>query len=349
MQRTIFHILLGMLVTTSLIAGNPDRQGEAGAGQLLLNPWAPSAGLHSMNTSFVSGVEAMRINPAGLVRIQGTQVQFGHALYLDGTDIRLNGLGVAQRVGERGAFGLSLMSIDFGDIPITTTDQPEGTGALLNLSYFNFGLSYAHVFENKVSVGILLRGVAESTSDIGAFGIAIDAGVQYVTGEQDNFRFGIALRNVGSRMKFTGQGLTETTPAPDGDDFNLTLEQRIAGFEMPSLLNIGASYDFRIGEQHRITVLSNFTANSFSRDEIGGGIEYSLNELFSIRGAYKTVITDSEDDLVGDSLYSGLSGGVSLAVPVSKQNKERTFGIDYAYRATNVFNGTHNFGVRLTL
>lgn len=347
-MRFLYILTICLLFSLTSWAGNPDRQGESGAGQLLLNPWAPSAGLHSMNTSFVSGVEAMRINPAGLVRIEGTQVLFGHALYLDGTDIRLNGLGVAQRVGESGAFGLSLMSIDFGDIPVTTTDQPEGTGALLNLSYFNFGFSYAHMFENKVSVGVLVRGVAEATSDIGAFGFAIDAGIQYVTGPEDNFRFGIALRNVGSRMKFTGQGLTETTPAPDGDDFTLTLEQRIAGFQMPSLLNIGASYDFRPGEQHRITVLGNFTANSFSRDEIGGGIEYSLNELFSIRGAYKTVITSSDDTLVGDALYNGISGGVSLAVPVGK-DKERRFGIDYAYRATSVYNGTHNFGVRLTL
>ena len=34
------------------------------------------------------------------------------------------------------------------------------------------------------------------------FGWAIDAGVQYVSGEKDNFKLGISLRNIGSPMQF---------------------------------------------------------------------------------------------------------------------------------------------------
>ncbi len=346
MKQLYLSLYLLLFVIGTAMAGNPDRQGEAGAGQLLLNPYAPSAGLHTMTTSLVSGVEAMHLNPAGLVRINRTQFQLGHALYLRGTDIRLNGLGLAQRVGKNGAFGFSLMSIDFGDINVTTTDQPEGTGALLNLSFFNLAMSYAHVFENKVSVGFLVRGVSESTSDVNAFGFTVDAGVQYVTGAQDNFKFGISLRNIGSRMRFRGQGLTEGAPAPDGGDYNLTLEQRSAGFEMPSMLNIGASYDFRIGEVHRLTMIGNFTANSFSRDQVCGGLEYSLNEMFTLRGGYRTDI--GADELTLEPLYSGLSGGVSIDVPLNK-GKSTRFGIDYAYLATRVYSGTHNLGIRLSL
>lgn len=347
MHQKFYLLYILLLVGLSVRAGNPDRQGEAGAGQLLLNPYAPSAGLHSMTTSMVSGVEAMLINPAGLVRINKTQVMLGHALYLQGTDIRLNGLGVAQRVGQNGAFGLHLMSIDFGDIPVTTTNQPEGTGAFLDLSFFNISLSYAHVFENKVSVGIQVKGVAEASSSVSAFGLAVDAGVQYVTGPQDNFKFGIALRNIGSRMSYGGEGLTQPAPAPDGSGYNITLEQRSAGFEMPSLLHIGGSYDIRPGEAHRLTVVGNFTANSFSRDQIGGGLEYSLRDMFIVRGAYRIDI--GSDPFLQPSIYSGLSGGVSLEVPLSRDNKDTRFGIDYAYRATHVFDGTHNIGLRVAL
>ena len=58
----------------ALVAGNPDRQGEAGANELLFNPWARSAGLHSMNTASIMGVEAMRLNIAGLARVPGTEL-----------------------------------------------------------------------------------------------------------------------------------------------------------------------------------------------------------------------------------------------------------------------------------
>lgn len=342
----IFHICL--LMTATLLAGNPDRQGESGAAQLLLNPWAGSAGLHTMTTSFVSGVEAMRINPAGLVRISTTELSLGSTTYLQGTDIRLSSLGIAQKIGENSAFGLSLMSMNFGDILVTTTDLPDADpdGPTFNINFLNIGLSYAHVFENKVSVGVTLRGVSESTSEVNAFGFAIDAGVQYVTGEDDNFKFGIALRNIGSRMSYSGQGLATNAPAPDGDTYTLTLGQRAAGFELPSMLNIGLSYDFHFAEKHRLTAVGNFTANSFSRDQVGAGLEYSLNEMFMLRAGYRAEL---DEEIGQESIYDGPSAGASISVPMSKERKGSRLTIDYAYRSTHVWSGTHNFGVRISL
>lgn len=46
-------ILMGILAAPSGRAGNPDRQGEAGAYELTLNPWARSAGLHSLTTACI--------------------------------------------------------------------------------------------------------------------------------------------------------------------------------------------------------------------------------------------------------------------------------------------------------
>ena len=349
MKKSLYIFTICSFLAASLFAGNPDRQGEAGAVQLLLNPWAGSAGLHTMNTSFVKGVEALRVNPAGMARINKTEFAIGSANYLQGADIRLNALGLTQKVGENSAFGISLMAIDFGDILVTTTElpDPDPNGPTFNINFFNLGLSYAHVFENKVSVGVTLRGVAEGTSDVNAFGFAIDAGVQYVTGEDDNFKFGIALRNVGSRMSFTGQGLATNAASPDGDNYSLTLAQRSAGFELPSMLNIGLSYDFLIGGgDHRITGLGNFTANSFSRDQIGAGIEYALKERFMLRAAYRA---DVDADVEQESVYSGPSAGATISVPLSKERKSNTLSIDYAYRSTKVWDGTHNFGVRINL
>ena len=86
------------------MAGNPDRQGEAGAAQLLMNPWAPSAGLHSLNTAGVFGVESMRINPAGLSRMSGTNVMLGYANYLQGTDISMQGGGRRRQIEGRRSY-----------------------------------------------------------------------------------------------------------------------------------------------------------------------------------------------------------------------------------------------------
>jgi len=335
-----------LLPLASLYAGNPDRQGEAGAYELLMNPWARSAGLHSMPVSMVRGVEAMRLNVAGLSRINKLEVQVGHAIYLQGTDLGMNALGVATKMGKNGALGISLMALDFGDIRETTVDQPEGTGATFSPSFFNLGIGYAYTFENKISVGFALRAVSQSISNLSAFGFAVDAGVQYVTGEQDNFKFGIALRNIGTRMKFSGEGLATPVNIPGGN-YELTLEQRSASFELPSMLNIGVSYDFLIGDKNRVTALGNFTSHSFSRDQIGGGVEYALNEMFMLRAGYKLDVGDFPEAQA--PVYTGLSAGASLDVPISRENKDLRLGIDYAYRATKIWQGTHNVSVRINL
>ena len=343
-----FFIIGLLLLLNNAFAGNPDRQGEAGAYELLMNPWARSAGLHTLTTANIMGVEALQLNVAGLARIAGkTEVLMGHSLYLQGTDIRTNAFGLGQRVGQNGVFGLSIMALDFGDIRVTTADQPEGTGATFSPSFFNIGFSYANTFENKVSVGITLRGVSQSIADVSAFGFAIDAGVQYVTGEQDNFKFGISLRNVGSRMTYGGEGLSLQAPRPGRGNYELTYDQRAASFELPSMLNIGLSYDFLFDDKNRLTAVGNFTANSFSRDEIGVGLEYGLSELFMLRAAYRYEL-DVQNDIEA-SIYSGLSEGASVEMPLSRDKKNTRLGIDYAYRQTRIWNGTHNLSVRISI
>ncbi len=347
MKRLILNVLIAAFALSPALtfAGNPDRQGEAGGYELLLNPWARNAGLHAMTTSMVFGVEAMQINVAGLSRIGKNEIVMGHTILFDGTGIGLNSLGYAQKLGESGAFGITLTAMDFGDIAVTTTDAPEGTGATFSPNFFNIGLAYSHTFDKKVSVGILLRGISESIADVSAFGIAIDAGVQYVTGEDDNFKFGVSLRNIGSPMRFGGEGLSFQTSNPKGGiDYPITVNQRAEGFELPSTLNIGLSYDFYAGSKNRITAVGNFTANSFSVDQIGGGIEYAFREMFMLRGGYVLELgVSTNDDRHG--VYTGLCGGVTVEVPLKKDSPGR-FAVDYAYLATNPFSGTHNFSLR---
>ena len=150
-------------------------------------------------------------------------------------------------------------------------------------------------------------------------------------------------------MSFGGQGLSFPTENPDGTlSYDITVNQRSAEFELPSVLNLGMSYDFHLDGDSRFTILGNFTANSFARDQIGGGVEYSLKDMFMVRAAYKIEAGLSAEREAEASVYSGFSAGVTLEVPTKKAGDSR-FGIDYAYRATSPFGGTHNIGIRISL
>ena len=286
----------------------------------------------------------MRINIAGLSRIGKGELTVANTRLYEGSSIQMNALGFATKVGASGAFGVSLVAMDFGDIDITTTSQPGGTGGTLPVNFFNLGLGYAYTYENKISVGILVRTISESTPDVSAFGFAIDAGVQYVTGDREEFKLGISLRNVGSPMEFGGEGLSFRTAAPDADvGFDITVNQRSQDFELPSILNIGISYDFYFGEQNYLRTLANFTSNAFSKDDIGVGAEFHFRNIVALRAAYRLSLDGGSD--IPDNLYTGFAGGISIDVPL-KRAENRVVGIDYAYRTTNPFGGTHNFSLR---
>ena len=72
----VLLLLIGLLsvMTYNSYAGNKDRSGEAGASELLINPWARSSGWGNVNTASVQGLEGMFINPAGVAFTPKTEL-----------------------------------------------------------------------------------------------------------------------------------------------------------------------------------------------------------------------------------------------------------------------------------
>lgn len=84
-----------------------------------------------MTSSLVTGVEAMHVNVAGMSRINKTEVLIGNSIYLQGTGINTNAFGITQRVGKEGAFGFSLMALDFRRYPCNDYRTARGVLVLI--------------------------------------------------------------------------------------------------------------------------------------------------------------------------------------------------------------------------
>ncbi|MBW6460652.1 MAG: hypothetical protein K0B08_08770, partial [Bacteroidales bacterium] len=74
-----------VFINTESYAGNKDRSGQAGAPELLINPWAGSMGWGSVNTSNVRGVESMFANIAGLAFVSNLELGFTQTTWLKGS------------------------------------------------------------------------------------------------------------------------------------------------------------------------------------------------------------------------------------------------------------------------
>jgi hypothetical protein len=375
-KRVVSFILVGTLTLSAFIAnaGNEDRTGQSGAAELLINPWARGTGWGNAGVANSRGVEALFTNVAGVSFTNSTQFSFMNTQYLQGSGAKINSFGLTQKVSETGVLGISVVAMSFGSIPVTTEENPEGNIGNFSPSLMNIAVAYSNSFSEAIHGGIVVKVINESISDMSATGIGFDAGIQYVTGKYNNVHFGIALKNIGTPMSFSGDGLS-VRGLINGSTTNLTLEQRSGNFELPTMLTMGFAYDFLWEKkadsgvpsdaaggakakakkkeltvdnaEHRLTLAGAFISNAFANDQFVGGLEYSWNNLLQLRGgySYEKDITDSE---LSKSAYTGLNVGGSILVPMNRE-KGSYVSIDYSYRATRNFGGCHTIGAVVNL
>ncbi len=359
-QKNIF--LAGLLtigVMGTAVAGNPERQGQAGSAQLTINGWARSSGMGWAYGGKVSGTEAMYMNVAGLDRIKNTtEMSFSRTEWLMGSGIAINNAGFAQKVGESGTFGIHVMQYAIKPIDITTEQNPYGGIGTFRVNMTNIGLAYSKSFSSNISAGIMAKMVSEGIPDAQASGIALDAGVQYVTTlrpvrgsmKKDDFRFGISMKNIGPDMQHSGDGLSYKAILDNGT-FSKTVQVKVDNIKLPALLNIAASYDLKLDSDpnqydNKLTLGFGFTNFAFSANQLTLAAEYSYKEFLSLRAgfAYQEGILNEE---TRPSAFTGPMAGLSYDWKMGEDGN--TVSLDYSYRATNPFSGVHSFGIRIGL
>jgi len=342
-----------VLVSTEAVwAGNDKRRGTAGAPELLINPWARSTGFGSAGVANVRGLDAFYSNIAGLSYINKFEFTYTNTMLYGGrsglnSGASINSLGLAVRLFDRGVMGLSLMSLGFGDIDKTTYDSPEPINGTYSPTLMNINVAYSHIFTTSIRGGVNLKIISQSIDNVSGSAFSIDAGIQYVTGADDELKFGISLKNWGPSFSFDGTGLSIQFVNESGN--NMTAEFRSAEMELPTCLNIGLSYDFLFEAlSQRLTIAGAFTSNAFLKDNFALGLEYSLLNMFNLRCGY-IYQTDIFDADLRTTANTGLCAGASVDIPLAKKGSDSNtaLSIDYSYRTGANLRGTHAIGATL--
>lgn len=360
MKRILHAAVYVLLMLTVLQAQPPERVGQAGATQLLINSMPKSSALNGLDIASTDGIESSQVNPAGLARTTGTELLFAHTRWMTGSDIGINTFGFSQGLGPNGgALGVAITAFSLGDFIRTTTEQPDGTLGTFSPTYLNIGISYAKKFTDHIYVGTTVRIVNEATPEVSAGGVAFDAGIQYRTGEKDRVRLGIALRNVGPTMRFSGDGLSGRVLFQPNNPYTSTVTLPTARFEMPTVLTMGGAMDFFAGTQHTFTVNAGFISNSFYLDQGGLGLSYKYREYLILRGSFLY-----EDGIFGRvigidgryNVHTGAAAGATFQIPFKTGKVDASgnpdfskFSLDLSYRTTNPFDGTFVFGARIDI
>lgn len=339
--------LLWCILIASLSAmafgGRGDKAGTAAAPELLIPVGARSIALGGSSLATASGIEALFWNPAGLARSsRGVSAMFTHMNFI--ADIGVEYLAISNTFSDLGTLGFSLKSLSFGDIPITTEDQPDGTGEIASVTFVTIGGTYSRVLADRISFGITLNLISEKMERVSASAIAFTIGVQYFgVGGIHGLSLGVAVKNIGPQMTYGGYGLLRSGQVDDvlrPGSFYLV---QAASAELPSVMEIGVGYEKSIDDNNKVRLSTQFQNNNFSNDEYKTGAEYIFNDMFSLRGGYNYVAAQKDGF---KSIYSDAFGW-SFGLGVRTQLSDVDLSVDYAYRAAQFFGGNHVVGVIL--
>jgi hypothetical protein len=323
-------------------AANKDRIGTAGAQELLIPVGARSIAMGASSMVFATGAEAIYWNPAGLGRMTNSvDAMLSSMNYIADIGIIYGAVGV--KAGDFGDLGFTVKSINFGSIPVTTAQFPDGTGEQYSPVFITMGATYAKALTDRIAVGFTANLVSERIMELSASTIALNFGIQYQNLAVQGLNLGITVKNIGPGLQFNGSNLLYQANATTGLRGTQTYAIQAATADLPSCIEIGLGYTRKFDEKNGLSIGGSFRNNNYQDDEYNLGAEYEFNDLLFLRGGY-TFEPQAVKDIAGQNSYPyDYTLGAGVHVPVG----DLDISIDYAYQHVKYFTGNNVFTLRL--
>ncbi len=261
---------------------------------LSVRPSSRAAAMAGAFCTVANNSEAMFWNPAGLVKISGSDVSLSYIDYF--LDIKMYSMAAAYTTDSWGTFGVFGMYSNVGPIQETkaelsiidgSTFNPAGlTGTTFTPYQFYAGVSYAKFLTDHFAFGLNVKYVKESLIFASAHAIVFDGGISFNTGYK-SIQIGASVKNFGPDVKFISKS-----------------------YPIPQTMNIGVSANaigsagnnlFADSRDHAVLLSYDIIQPRDFDQQHAVGVEYSYGNMVFLRGGYK---------FNGDQ--EGLAGGVGV-------------------------------------
>ena len=335
-QKIIVSLFIIMFAVPHFALAQIDNVGTSAANFLKIGIGARAQSMGGSYVAQADEVTALYWNPAGIVNIEGRQVNFTQIDWI--ADINLSFLGGVVSMGDAGSIGIGITYLSMGDMKVTNWVNPEGTGETFEAYDMAIGLAYARTISEKFSIGMQVKYIQETISQSSASAFAIDVGVQYQTGFK-GLKLGMALSNFGTEMQLSGRDLSiradpYNTVGSNPDDVNASLET--VSWPLPITIRIGASLDIVRSDAFRFTGnLDFYDPRDVDQTWCAGAELALLKEVVFLRAGV--------NNYHENELKPSFGGGI-------KYNFDETYGIiiDYAYSDLGRLVNANRFSLALT-
>jgi len=319
MNKTISFVVV-LLAAGQLFGGDVSKVGVSAAPFLTIGVGARATGMGGAFVGTADDASALYWNPAGIARSKNMQAILMHSKWL--ADLRFDFAGFSLPVGAFGTLGASLTALDYGDMMVRTTDQPEGTGEIFSSSDMAFTLSFARSLTDRFSIGFNVKYITQRIWHESADGFALDFGTLFITGLH-GLRIGAALTNFGTDMRMEGKDLLvfhDVDPNIIGNNDRVPANLQTGAWPLPLTFQFGLAMEPLQTPLHRLTIAADAIHPSDNTESLNLGLEYGFREMLFLRAGYR--------DLFLRDAEQGLCLGAGFA---SRNIGNVLFQLDYAY------------------
>ncbi len=331
MKGKIRKIILGAVLCCASLASSKAQTssiqnvGTSVANVLKMSVGARATAMGGSNVAECDDITSLYWNPGATARIKEHQVIIHRTNWI--IDTEMYQFGAAYSLGDFGTIGLGLQYFTSGDILETTETQQDGTGRTFTAYNLALGLTYSRRITTRFSTGVTLKFIQEGLDRERGNAIAVDIGSVFETGFLNNLKIGLALSNLGSKMSFTGVGLSMQSQGQVSPRVvNSTLNT--GEWELPLLFRFGLAADVLKSTDYRFTLASEMMDSRDYEPRLSLGSEFGFKEMFFLRGGYR--FNESETTF-------SLGAGIRYAIG------KLSLSIDYAYQHFGVFSNVQHF------
>ena len=277
------------------------------------------------------------LNPGMLGELSQSQLYIMHSEYF--ADVNLEYVGFVYPAPGLGTFSVNVISLNMGEMLITTVDDPEGlSGAQFDAGSFALAFGYGRSLTDKFAIGGTFKYVQEKIWNSSATGLAIDLGTIFTT-PFDGVRLGVSISNFGTKMKISGDDLLvqhDIDPIHAGNNNSTNALLTTESFDLPLNLRFGVAYDAMKSENSRLTIeVDGMHPNNNSESVSIGGELALLKESFFLRGGYQNLFLEDNE--------ASYTAGVGLKYNAGNM----LLRFDYAYADFQHLQGIHQIGFSL--
>lgn len=332
-KAVVIALLMTLVVSGPALATT--KVGTSAAQFLKIGAGCRAAALGGAYVAIADDAAALFWNPAGLSRLDHNEVLLMHADWLAETDYNFGG--VVTTFGGN-ALGAYVTTLDYGEWEVTTVDEPEGTGEIMEASDFALGASYARSLTDRFSFGFNVKYIRQAIWHMSAHSFAFDVGTMYVT-RLNNMRIGMSMSNFGTKMEMAGKDARvfhDVDPGLTGHNEAITAHLDTDSWDLPLNFRVGVAMDVLTADPFRCTMAVDALHPNDNDEAINLGTEVMWSDFIALRGGYKALgRKDSEEGLT-------FGGGVRYPLTMGTAVK-----IDYAYSDWDRLEYVHRFSMGL--